>query len=394
MVDTIAAGDPLSAARAAFPGALASPYLNVASRGIVAEDSRQAAARIIDEQVTGIGTKEGWAPLLTAARAGFGRLVGAAPAEVAVTRNVSDGINILANALDWRSGDNVVLCPALEHPNNVFIWQALARRGVEMRAVAPRDGDIDAAAMAAAVDRRTRVVTASSVTFTPGFRTDLAPLAEASRKAGAFFLVDGVQSVGVLAMDMPGLGIDGLAVSTSKGLLGVIGLGFLAVRQEWIGRLNPAYVARFSVDLGDAHESEGAASTGITFYPDARRFETGNYNWVGIAAAEMSLRRLNALRPARIESHAVRLAEALRDGLSARGYAVSRPPRGRAPSHIVTLGALGVGSAYATADQRLNDFADRLKAAGVRFSIRRGQLRFGTHVYNDDGDVAAVLALA
>jgi cysteine desulfurase/selenocysteine lyase len=290
-------------------------------------------------------------------REGFAQLIGAKPAEIAITKNVSEGINIVANAVDWRPGDNAVVCPELEHPNNVFIWLALQRRGVEVRKVPAANLDIDVAAMARAIDGRTRIVTASSVTFTPGYRSDIAALGAECRKRDVFFLVDAVQSAGVLGLDVAAEAIDGLAVSSSKGLLGVIGLGFLYVREAWIPRLTPAYVARFSVDLGGAHESEGAWVDEIRFMPDARRFEIGNYNWAAMAAMEASLKRLNAVGVDVIESQAVRLAEKLRDGLAARGYPVSRGPKGRRPSHIVTSGRLGTGGAYSTADERLNRFA-------------------------------------
>ena len=49
--------------------------------------------------------------------------------------------------------------------------------------------------------------------------------------------------------------IDALAVSTQKGLLALYGMGFLYVRREWADKMQPAYLARFGVDLGDAHEA-------------------------------------------------------------------------------------------------------------------------------------------
>ncbi|MFT5446329.1 MAG: cysteine desulfurase/selenocysteine lyase [Gammaproteobacteria bacterium] len=78
-----------------------------------------------------------------------------------------------------------------------------------------------------AIDERTRMVTLSSVPFTPGRVTDLAPIGAACRERGVFLLVDAVQSVGILETDVEALGIDAFAVSTQKGLLGLYGMGFL-----------------------------------------------------------------------------------------------------------------------------------------------------------------------
>ena len=157
--------------------------------------------------------------------------------EIAVTKNVTEGLNIVANAIDWKAGDNVVVCAELEHPNNIYIWLSLRDRGVQVRAIPARNGAIDTQAMIDAIDARTRILTVASVTFAPGFRSELAALGRACRKSGALFLVDAVQSCGILDLDVEAAAIDALATSTSKGLMGIGGLGFLYVRSDWIGRL-------------------------------------------------------------------------------------------------------------------------------------------------------------
>ena len=51
------------------------------------------------------------------------------------------------------------------------------------------------------------------------------------------------------------------------------------------------------------------------------------------------------------------------------------------------------GGAYATSNPRLNAVTEWLKAAGMRFSIRRGLLRLATHLYNANNGIDQVLAL-
>ena len=385
--------DAFAAARSDFPGAVASPYLNVASRGIVSKTTMAAATALLGDQLDGSASKEAWAPIATSARARFAQLIGAAPDEIAFTKNVSEGLNVIAGAFPWADGDNVVLCPAVEHPNNLYAWLNLRRRGVAVRAVPARADAVDLDAMLAAIDARTRVLAVASVSFTPGFRADLASLGAACRARGVMLVVDAVQSCGVLRHDVAAERIDALATSTTKGLLGTHGQGFLHVRRDWIARLEPASLARFSVDQGDAHESEMG---GLEFRlrDDAQRFEIGNHNWTGLAAADAALGQILALGSAAIEAHAVGLAARLADGLEALGLKVRRPPAGVEPTHIVTVGTLGAGGAYSTADARLDALARVLEADGVRFSVRRGLLRFATHLYNDESDVARVLALA
>ena len=122
-------------------------------------------------------------------RAAFARLIGAQPDEIAITKNVSEGLNLFAASLPWEAGDNVVVCPGLEHPNNIFLWYNLERiHGIEVRALVPEGGQMPTQAMADAMDERTRVVTFPTVSFAPGFITDVRALVEAAKRVGALTL--------------------------------------------------------------------------------------------------------------------------------------------------------------------------------------------------------------
>ncbi len=387
------AADKIAKARALYPGADRAPYLNTASRGLLSLPSRAAVDRVLDGQVDGSATAADWKPGFEGARSGFAALIGAAPDEVALTKNVSEGMNAIVNALPWEAGDNVVLCPDVEHPNNIYMSYNLRPRGVAVREVPSNNLDIDADAMVAAIDSRTRLVIVSSVTFTPGLRSDIGPIGRACREHGVFFLVDAVQAAGVLKIDVDADCIDGLAVSTAKGLCGLYGGGLLYCRSDWIGRLRPAYLARHSIDLGDAHESEMGGDEN-SLWADARRFEIGHANAASFAAVDASLQTILELGPAEVEAHATGLADRLRQGLEQLGLPVTRTPAGRKPSHIVTVGTLGEGGTRTTTNPRLNAIAAALQAEGVVFSIRRGQLRMATHLYSSAGDIERVLAIA
>ncbi len=112
--------EKIALARADYPGARKWTYANAAQFGVLSETSRAAIASVVDGQVSGDATKDDWWALAASARSRFARLINAREAEIACTKNVSEGLNIIANAMPWRDGDNVVLCPELEHPNNVY----------------------------------------------------------------------------------------------------------------------------------------------------------------------------------------------------------------------------------------------------------------------------------
>ena len=382
----------LSHARAHFPALERWTYMDVAGRGVLSREVRAAIdAHLDDRMLNGATSKEQFFELVERARSRFAQLIGAERDEIAYAKNISEGLNMIATAIHWHRGENVVLCPELEHPNNVYAWLNLQRYGVEVRTVAPRNGEVPVDAMIERMDERTRVATVSTVTFAPGFRTDIAALGKACRARDVLLLVDAAQSVGVLHTDVAASGIDALAVSTQKGLLGLYGMGFLYCRRAWAERLHPAYLARFGVDLGEAHE---ASIGGYDFKlaPAARRFDLGNYNFLATTAVDASMKQLLEWGSRDIERHVVTLSHAL-----VRGFLeLSLPVAGGEPdarlAHIVTVGQMSADH-YGTGDERYNRLYEHLVANRVKLSIRRGMLRFSLHVYNSMDDVERVLEL-
>ena len=383
--------DRLAAARRDFPATEHSTYLDVAARGILSRSVRQAVDWQLDDAMHFGGHKDQWFATLETARQKFARLIGAEPDEIAITKNVSEGLNMIAAGLPWRDGDNVVVAAEAEHPNNIYPWLNLQRRGVATKVVATDGGEITPAAILDAIDARTRLVTVASQTFSPGLRTDVDAIGAACRARDIFFLVDGAQSVGVLDTDVRRSAIDGLAVSTSKGLLGLYGMGFLYCRRDWAERIEPAYLARFGVDLDDRHEADMGAFA-YALMPGARRFDLGNYNFPAAYAVNASLDRLLDIGTATIERHVGALAHRLADSLVQLGLPVYGHGRRDALGSIVCVGRLAAGH-DTTGDPRMAELYLHLQAHNVRLSIRRGVLRFSLHLYNAPEDVERVIAL-
>jgi cysteine desulfurase/selenocysteine lyase len=382
----------VAAARSHFPALERWTYMDVAGRGVLSREVRAALdAHLDDRMLNGATSKEQFFALVERARERFAQLIGAENDEIAYTKNISEGLNMIATAIHWHRGDNVVLCPELEHPNNVYAWLNLRRYGVEVRTVAARDAHVPVNAVIEQIDDRTRVVTVSTVTFAPGFRTDVDTLGKACRARDVLLLVDAAQSVGVLHTDVVKSNIDALAVSTQKGLLGLYGMGYLYCRKGWAERLHPAYLARFSVDLGEAHE---ASIGGYDFQlaSGARRFDLGNYNFLATAAVDASMKQLLEWGSREIECYVLSLSHALARGFLELGLAVAGGEPGPHLTHLVTVGEMS-SDHYGTGDERYNKLYEHLVANQVKLSIRRGMLRFSLHVYNNMDDVQRVLEL-
>ena len=381
--------------RRRFPGAVESIYLNVAGCGLLSRNSYQAMMSHIEELRDGRVDKASYFAAIDRVRQKFASLIHADADEIAFTKNASDGLNMIAGAIDWNSGDNIILCTELEHPNNVYPWLNVRdRHGVTIRTVPSNAGEIDVGRMTEVIDDRTRLVTASTVTFSPGLRANIEELGSVCRERGVFLMVDAAQSVGVMHTDVRAMKVDGLAVATQKALLGLYGMGFLYCRREWAETFCPSAVARFSVDCGDdMHEASKGPTAEFRLMPAARRFDIGNYNYIAALAVEPSLELLLATGSKRIDRYVSGLAEYFANGLQEADVPVSGSRLGCRLSHIVTVGIYHRDEHGSASHPATDSLAEFLKTNGVTCSLRRGMIRFSLHLYNNMEDVDSVLLL-
>lgn len=374
--------------RKQFPGTRRWAYFDVAARGLLPLCARTAVDRYLDSLANDGGDKPEMFRVVESGRSRFATLIGADADEIAITKNVSEGLNIIATAFPWQRGDKVVLCADREHPNNIYIWQHLARHhGIDIVVVPSTNGKIVAEDIIATFAKQTRMVSVSSISFHPGLRTDLDLLAQACTERDVFLLVDGVQSAGVTDLDVKRTRLDAMAVSTQKGLLGLYGMGFLYCRRAQAEKLEPAYLARFGVDLGDVHEADGGMAD-YKLMPGARRFDLGNYNFTGATAVDSSLELLLDLGTQTIERHVTALTKRLVDGLVEAGLPVIGAPFGRHFANIVTVAARDD-------DADLNTRLEKaLAAEQIKLSVRRNALRFSSHCYNTADEVDQIIGVA
>lgn len=201
------------------------------------------------------------------------RLLGArSPAEVLFYFNGTDALNAVLHG--WlRPGDRVITSP-WEHNSVLRPLATLARRGVETTFLSPTaDGRIDVAELEQLLRQQpTRLVVLSHASNVTGVVQPIAAATAAAQAAGARILIDAAQTAGHLPLSFDELGIDFLACSGHKGLLGPLGTGLLLVRAELQLELQPYRQG----GTGTQSELEDLASGG----PD--RFEAGNHNAPGL----------------------------------------------------------------------------------------------------------------
>ena len=174
------------------------------------------------------------------------RLIAADADEIALVRNTTEGISLVAEGFPWQAGDNVVTLDN-EFPSNQYPWMNLASRGVETRRVPTDGGRVDLDRLAEACDRRTRIVSVSWVGYASGWRDRSGRAGRDGSRRGALLFVDAIQGLGAFPLDAHATGIDFLAADGHKWLLGPEGAGLLFVRREHLDRLRPLGVGWHSV---------------------------------------------------------------------------------------------------------------------------------------------------
>ncbi len=231
--------------------------------------------------------------------------------DIALVKNTSEGLSMIAHGFPWRAGDNVVIA-AGEFPSNRIVWESLSRYGVELRQVPLARCEDPESALLAAADDRTRLLSVSSVHYVTGLRLDLARLGRQCRGRGIAFCVDAIQGLGVVPHDVQEMGIDFLASDAHKWMLGPEGIAVFYCSPQWRERLTLHEYGWHMTDHPedfDRLEWSAAAS--------ARRFECGSPNMLGIHAFAASLELLEEVGLAEIEHRVLGHARLLMEGISA-----------------------------------------------------------------------------
>src|SRR3954447_20976831 len=210
--------DTAALRRAEFPWADETLYLNHASIGPLPERTRLALEVFNRRRAMPFQLPDrDLMATLTESRRHLAGLIGATPEEIALTVNTSFGLGVVARALPLRPGD-VVLVSDREFPANVYPWLRLRETGIEVELVPTTAAGWpdEARILRRLEDPRVRALAVSLVQFSNGYRVDLAALSAATRRTGAYLVVDAIQAVGQLPVDLRETPVDILACGGQK----------------------------------------------------------------------------------------------------------------------------------------------------------------------------------
>lgn len=297
--------------------------------------------------------------------------------DIALLKNTSEGLSVIAQGLNWQPGDQIIISDQ-EFPSNRIPWQALANQGVEVLEVSlngedPEQDIIDA------FTTRTRLVSLSAVQYGTGLCMNMTRIGQACRARDILFCVDAIQILGALPFDAREACADFVVADGHKWMLGPEGLALFYCRRELQSRLTLRQHGWHMVaNAGDYNQQQWQVAD------NAKRFECGSPNMLGIHALEASLSLLQETGMTQIEAELQARVQYLIDGLVARGVTLLSATAPARRAGIVT---------FMLPDESPAETFQRLKKHGVVCAERGGGIRFSPHFYTAYSVIDRALAL-
>jgi len=344
----------------------------------------EAVRRYLDTRTFREERRRSGDSLAAEVKAEFAALINARPSEISLVENTSTGENLVVNGLGIPSGTGNVVTDALHFEGSLVLYGELARRGLDVRLVRPREWRIELADLERVVDRGTRLVAVSQVSWYNGFEHDLKAVCDLAHAHGAYVYADVVQAVGNTPLDVQATGLDFCACSTFKWLMGDFGVGFLYVREGLLDTVVRRTAIGYQQADTELHylptDPPGETPVTWTLHRDASgHFEVGTFAQAAVNALSVSLPYLRRLGPANIRAYRQPLLRRLREEMPRLGFTPLTPPESTSALAVYMMRG---------AEQR---FTDRLKAAKVSVSLYTDRIRIAPSIYNDLGDVDALL---
>lgn len=364
-----------------FPILARTTYLISNSLGAMPSEAPAALAGFAEEWATrGVRAwEEGWWETSVETGNRLAPLLGVPAGTVAMHQNVTVASAVVRSCFDFEADRKKIVMVEPEFPSLLYLWEGARRLGAELELV-PASVDhlsVDLDRLLGTIDERTAIVPISHVLFRSAFVMDAAAIVERAREVGARVCLDVFQSVGTIPLALEAWGADFAVGGCLKWLCGGPGNGFLYVREDLHGTLEPHLTGW------------QAATRPFEFAPvlerssSVERFLTGTPNVTAHYAARPGLEIVREIGPEAIRERSKRLTAAIVERAEAAGIEVASPHDPDRRGGTVTL-----------APPEAERVARRLLDEDVMVDYRPGAgVRLSPHFYNTEEEVVGAVDL-
>jgi len=384
--------EDISALRADTPGLAHRVHLNNAGASMMPTPVVDAIQNHIDLEAR-IGGYEAAAEVAAEIDAAYGHLatlLGTSPDRVAMTEHATASFTAALSSIPFERGD-VIVTTRNDYVSNQIQYLSLAHRlGVEVvRAEDAPEGGVDLHAMEELIHkRRPKLVALTQVPTNSGLVQDADAVGGMCRARGILYLVDGCQSVGQMPVDVERMACDFFSGTSRKYMRGPRGAGFLYVSDRVLeAGLEPLFPDMRGADWIDTDLYQPS--------PDARRFETWEFQYGLVLGTGAAAAYTNELGIEAIRDRAWSMASTLRERLAelpgcrvldrgpVLGATVTASFQGHVPADLVSaLRTRGINTSSQTRIDAVIDYDDK----GVD-----GALRMSPHYFNTEADLDELL---
>ena len=315
----------------------------------------------------------------------FAKLINAKPSEISFVNSTTAGENLIVGGMGIpKIGGNVVT-DALHFEGSTFLYRTLERQGLDLRVVMPtREWRISLNDLDKAIDKNTKLVALSLVSFVNGFQHDLKAVCDMAHSRGAHVYADIVQAAGAIPIDVRAAGVDFCGCASYKWLMGDMGAGFLFAREDLLDKVvhRTQYGYRQMRNYADhifPYDPPGKSpATWEEMSDAAAHFEVGTISSTTVACLNYSLDYIQRLGVANIQAHNHSLVARIKREVPRLGFEPLTPAESTSP--IVSF-----------AVKNPEVVAAKVKKANVVVKVDQHLMRISPSVYNDEKDVDRLL---
>ena len=346
-------------------------YLNHAAVSPWPVRTANAIKQFADENViNGASNYLTWLDVESRLRTQIKDLLNAPSADdISLLKNTSEALSVVACGIDWHQGDNIVSTDQ-EFPSNRIVSEAQAQHGVELRKLDVMTDKAPESCLINACDERTRVMAISSVQYGTGLKLDLVKLGQFCRDNDIYYCVDAIQSIGAHEIDIQAINADFVMADAHKWMCGPEGIALFYCRAAIREKLQ---LNQFGWHMVEEHGDYTRRSWSPA--NNARRFECGSPNMLGIHALSASLSLFEEIGMDNVESCILEKTSYLIDKLNnLSDIELLTPVSEHRRAGIVTFKISG---------KDMTEIYARLMNDKVICANRLGGIRFSPHFYTD-----------
>lgn len=357
-------------------------WLNTAHQGPLPKVAIEAARAALEQKARPhLLRDEDFFEVPRRLRTALGKLTGAAREDIILGNSTTYGLDLLANGMQWRRGDEVLVVDG-DFPADVFPWLILRNQGVNVRFIEARTGGVEPEQLAREISPRTRLFCTSWVNSFSGYAIDVDGLGQICRKNHVIFVLNAAQGLGARIFDLQNSPVDAVTCCGFKWLCGPYATGFC-----WL-----APALRESLTIRHAYWLTMQAGKPLDKMRDySLRDDLGARAWDVFCTANFfnfvpwtaSIEYLLQVGPANVARYDERLVTQLLRNLDEDRFELISPRTGPQRSTLIVMRPRKAGEAGA--------WQELLSEAGFDIALREGSLRISPHLHNSQEDIAKLL---